>query len=629
MTQTPGEAAADFQYMNNGAQPDPTMVLPVDGNYEINLSTADLYHSGGYWLMGTQMMNGVFPTDSIADVAFDTLEELIWCVSRMGQLTAFYSVPMERYISTVIPLLPNPNVDETIAPYGELKQVFPSPRLTEHAVYVLASNALHAYTKFGRPFACSTDKLMMDLECITVTGPTGAAPGIGLSWRNTSDTDFARIFLGGLQPNLLELDAVERWGEVVRTIDVGLGGSVVLRPFSSGLCAGNTNGKVMVIDSRTSSGIVREIDAHTGEISDITVVPHGYTLVTCGWSRIGESGLRVDRLLKVYDLRSGRAQIPLSASLDPCFIRFFPGCTDRLLAASQTGAFQTIQWGNRIFSPNDLGQMWLTYDRLVALDISQNGDFTLFGTEGGQLQLYSRDINFCQFNVSPLPTDFASPLAESLWPANTIPGGLPPAYPLMLMDNPANSLYGTNLMAFGKTAAEATGLQLLAASLHQPAATSSDNLNTQELVELVERRKAEAAVEAVMMAYKPVEYGDYRFSCSSVPFMANPPPLDDGVQDPKVTFNSSGCPLEVMSSSDWPEDLCRPHPQGMLPVDPELVVSANRKRTVRKPSHWGPVWHPYPAEVEAEDENANTDNSDQYRLGRFVSVKKSAETTKT
>lgn len=55
----------------------------------------------------------------------------------------------------------------------------------------------------------------------------------------------------------------------------------------------------MIIDSRTSHGIVRELDAHTGEISDMTVDANSHTLVTCGWSRIGDSGLRVDRLLRV------------------------------------------------------------------------------------------------------------------------------------------------------------------------------------------------------------------------------------------------------------------------------------------------------------------------------------------
>lgn len=95
-----------------------------------------------------------------------------------------------------------------------------------------------------------SDSQMLALECLTVTGPTGARPGEprrGLMSRGRTEEEgdaFSRVFVGGLQSSVLELDAVERWGHVVRTIDVGSGGSVVLRPFNSGICAGNTNGKV-------------------------------------------------------------------------------------------------------------------------------------------------------------------------------------------------------------------------------------------------------------------------------------------------------------------------------------------------------------------------------------------------
>ncbi|VDP78147.1 unnamed protein product [Echinostoma caproni] len=430
---------------------------------------------------------------------------------------------------------------------------------------------------------------MLELECLAVTGPTGAAAGVvnGV-WGSANEAEFSRIFLGGLQTSLLELDALERWGEVIHTTDIGIGGSVVLRPFSSGLCAGNTSGKV-------------------------------------------------------YDLRSGRAQIPLSTSLDPCFTRFFPGCTDRLFVASQTGAFQSIQWGSPSFSPDDLGQLWLTYDRVVAMDISHSGNCAIFGTENGQMQLYVRDINMCQFNVNPMPTEFASPLAESLLVTNGLGTSVPPAYafwddPNLTTGQPGYQ--GNTLAMLGRAAAEAVGLQLLAASLHQPAATSSDKLSTPELVELVERKKAEAANEAVLVAYKPVEYDDYRFSSASVPFAFQPPPIETenttGANGSESTSYRSPRKEDQMTSSDWPEDLCPVRPRRessrikvdhisiMLPVDPELIVSANRKRAVRKPAHWGTVWHPYPP---LGQDDSNLDDEDS--LGRFVDVPRVLESQAT
>ncbi|KAK4474425.1 hypothetical protein MN116_000705 [Schistosoma mekongi] len=610
---------------------DPSLMLPTEAHYDPTLAAAaEYYQTGGYWHIGTQMMDCLFQTDRIADVAFDPLEELIWCVTRAGQMSAFYSTTMERYITLTVPLLSDVNSLETVTPYSELKQVFPSPRPMEHSVFVLANNALHAYTKMGRPLASAVNKFMLELECLAVTGPTGTLAGSGIRGSSCAIGNFAKFFLGGLQPTLLEMDAVERWGEVINTIDVGIGGSVVLRPFSGGLCAGNTNGKVMIIDSRTSHGIVRELDAHTGEISDMTVDANSHTLVTCGWSRVGDSGLRVDRLLRVYDLRSGRAQVPLSASLDPCFVRFIPGCSDSLLATSQTGAFQTIQWGKIAFSPNDLGQLWLGYDRLVATDISQNGNCVAFATEAGQLHLYIHDLNLCQFNISPLPTEFASPFPESLWPTNTLQTTLPVNYSLMIFDDPNSSLYGTNLAAIGKTAAESINLQVLAASLHQP----SESLSSPDFANLVEHRKAEAAREAVLNAYKPIEFDDYRFSLASVPFAAFPPPIIDPANPIenetgflwKTKLNTISC------TSDWPEDLNESQHKIMEEVDPDLLNNANKKRAVRKPPQWGTVWHPYSTEI-THDGQLGGDYSSPLEFGRFEHVapfdKVSTSTTST
>lgn len=84
---------------------------------------------------------------------------------------------------------------------------------------------------------------MSDLECITVTNSTGSMVNDDLNrWNDTGS--YAKFFLGGLQSLILELDACDRWGQVINTIDVGPPGSVVLKPFTGGFCAGTTNGNV-------------------------------------------------------------------------------------------------------------------------------------------------------------------------------------------------------------------------------------------------------------------------------------------------------------------------------------------------------------------------------------------------
>lgn len=70
-----------------------------------------------------------------------------------------------------------------------------------------------------------------------------------------SHSDFERFFCGGLQNEVLELDATSgpSWGSLVRTIDVGPDGAVILKPFALGLCAADTKGRVCALMLRFNS----------------------------------------------------------------------------------------------------------------------------------------------------------------------------------------------------------------------------------------------------------------------------------------------------------------------------------------------------------------------------------------
>ncbi|KAF6778907.1 hypothetical protein AHF37_01555 [Paragonimus kellicotti] len=72
-------SGSDLSYMPSAAQSAESHAV-----YGPQMPSTDVYQTGGYWLTGTQMMNCVFsPTDHVADVAFDPLEELVWCISRL------------------------------------------------------------------------------------------------------------------------------------------------------------------------------------------------------------------------------------------------------------------------------------------------------------------------------------------------------------------------------------------------------------------------------------------------------------------------------------------------------------------------------------------------------------------
>lgn len=77
----------------------------------------------------------------------------------------------------------------------------------------------------------------------------------------------------------------------------------------------------------------------------------------------------------------------------------------------------------------------------------------------------------------------------------------------------------------------------------------------------------------------------------------------------------------------------------MNEVDPDLLNNANRKRAVRKPPHWGTVWHPYSTDEvtmnsytthnNIDDNSLETGCSSPLQLGRFEHVAMKATTTTT
>lgn len=71
-------------------------------------------------------------------------------VYTQGQLTGFFGSTMEPYVTTPITPISITGNDSSTKPC-ELRHVIPSPRINEHLVYLLAQDALYAYSKFGRP----------------------------------------------------------------------------------------------------------------------------------------------------------------------------------------------------------------------------------------------------------------------------------------------------------------------------------------------------------------------------------------------------------------------------------------------------------------------------------------------
>ncbi|KAL3313501.1 hypothetical protein Ciccas_007896 [Cichlidogyrus casuarinus] len=326
--------------------------------YPEQVAEQDLFQTAGYTLLASQLVNP--ESLPLFHVCFDPLEELIWAVSKTGRVCAFYGPMMERYVS--FPVFSA--LDKLTA-----KAILPSPECTSRLLYSLTDQSLLAHSKTGVFVAAASDPRMLQLECFCATNSVGGA--LMDSKLSGGMSNMARFFIGGLQNELLEVDtAPERWGNVRRAFHIGSKGCVILKAFTGGLCGANTAGEIMVVDPRVPKGVVREFLAHNTEISDMAV--SGNTLVTCGWTPFGDGNVRVERLLKVFDLRTGQLQIPVPVDLDPYHMQFHNGSSDKLVTASQQGLIQTVNIGSKSSTHCEiLGTLPINFDCLVSFALSR------------------------------------------------------------------------------------------------------------------------------------------------------------------------------------------------------------------------------------------------------------------
>ncbi|VUZ42973.1 unnamed protein product [Hymenolepis diminuta] len=515
-------------------------------NPDVVQEEVQFYNTGGHWLMATQSANPPFAVNRIVDVAFDPLEELVWCISENGQFSSFYGSTLELYTTNKVTPMKVPGQDEQVC---ELKSIFPSSRYSERHVYILASNAIYVYSKFGRGWGFATAPGMTSMVCMTAAQNSPAPQG---------NSDFDRFFCGGMQSEVFELDANpgSAFGATIRTYDVGEYGAVTIKPFTYGICVGNICGQVKMIDPRSRVGVFRTFEAHSGEISDMAVLNDGTSLVTTGWSRQPNGSLRIDRLVYLFDLRFVRLEAPLTTVVDPCYVSTV-GSTQRLIVASQPGAFQTLELDGPNVDPQSLGNIMVeNYDQVNAFRVSSNGESLIFGTECGNLHLYSSSLEACRFNHNSIPTEFASNLADGLRVADLNANAeedfdLPISGSYALAKAAGRKMLKIAEAAANEAIARETGSYCL---FKRPGAGAEAAMSLPYL----ERLRLTAYNSALNKAFNPIDDFDGNtdsiFAFSAVPFKLNPPTCAQAELSEWVCSSTGS--IRDGYTSDWPADLC-------------------------------------------------------------------------
>lgn len=172
---------------------------------------------------------------------------------------------------------------------------------------------------------------------------------------------------------------------------------------SHALIAGKSNGLVDIIDPG-SNQVVKTFRAHGGIISDMDA--KATTVLTCGYS-MRKTGLILDPLVNVFDLRAGKSLPPLAFPAGAAFVKLHPKLSTCAFVASHTGQIQILDFANPTSAQVRLHQASLGSTGILSgFSVSPSGKFFSLA-DGPEIQLWNnRNDDNGSFNEFAAPIEF-------------------------------------------------------------------------------------------------------------------------------------------------------------------------------------------------------------------------------
>ncbi|CAG8702572.1 16980_t:CDS:10, partial [Dentiscutata erythropus] len=319
---------------------------------------------------------------SIAAIAFDPYQELLWTGNDKGRVISHFGDNLQRYTSFRSHL-------------SQVRQLL----VSDSGVISLSPDSIRMTNRRGLVRWTMSNEDTTNLHCMAYT----TIPN-------------SEILAAGKQHNMLVINVAR--GSVVKKVESD--NEIVVMRKSRLVCCGATSGEVILRDPNTFR-VEHRIRAHTGTISDIDT--SGNLLLTCGYS-VRHGSLIIDPLVKLFDIRVMRPLAPISFYSGPSFIRMHPKLSTTVFVVSRTGQFHVCDVGNtsdvHFYQAN-------TASYINAFDLSTSGEMLAFGDGASIIHLWgdrkSSKINAYSNNIElpavapPTPNIFVEPLL-SVWPSN-------------------------------------------------------------------------------------------------------------------------------------------------------------------------------------------------------------------
>lgn len=339
------------------------------------------------------------PPGLVTTFAFDPTQDLLWTGNEYGRLTSFYGHDLQRYTSYRGHLSTSPRGAPGNAPVKQLL-------FCEKGVISVSDRSVHLSNRRGLTQWHIGEIDVIDLRCMSFTSANAT-----------------ELVVAGCQRQMYRIDVDK--GTVTDTITNDPPTAyTIMRRANQYICAAAHDGSIHLLDSKTLS-VVNSWKAYAGSVNDMDA--RGDYLLTCGWAQQQYHGLALERLVRVYDLKSQKSVAPVTFGQGAAFVKMHPKLSSTCIVVSQTGAIQSIDVQNPDVPMIRFAQ---TFDaQLTGLELMPSGKGFAMTDSHCQVIVWGSATKM-QFTEYPQPTEFA----ESTSPAKQLDWS--PDLPLNLIGMP-------------------------------------------------------------------------------------------------------------------------------------------------------------------------------------------------
>lgn len=249
--------------------------------------------------------------------------------------------------------------------------------------------------------------------------------------------DATELIVAGCQTQMYRID-VEKGTVTDTCTPTGSAPYTLMRFSGQYVCAAAHDGSIHLLDPK-SLAVVHSWKAYAGVVNDMDA--RGDYLLTCGWAQMQYQGLALERLVRVYNLKTRKPAPPLPFQSGAAYVRLHPRLSSTCIVLAQSGTLQAID----IQNPEVPNMKYAnpTEPKFTGLELWPSGKgFAL--ADGSNSVILWGPPNKLQFTDSANSTEFPDLIASHKhieWTATTSVSSVGmPYYRETLLSNWPNSL---------------------------------------------------------------------------------------------------------------------------------------------------------------------------------------------